>query len=130
MKPALTIAAILARLQISPKAMKAMFSRRVVVAVLLCGTPTASAMPSTLRKAEGRIVAVEPAAHRLTFQRNDNHKSFVLTWDHRTTFHHSATGAATIPRAGQRAWVSYRLPLFGPDYVSRVLLVTPATSSK
>jgi hypothetical protein len=97
--------------------------------LLLFSPAPAQAMPSTLRTAEGRIVSVQPASRQFTFERADNGKRFVLTWNRRTLFGHgSAAGSAAPFRAGQRARVSYRLPLFGPDYSSRVI-VLPAASA-
>jgi len=102
-----------------------------LIFLLLFPVASALAIPSTLRTAEGRIVAVEPANRRFTFERGDNHKQIVLTWDRRTLFRQrGAIGEPAALRAGQRAQVGYRLPLFGPDYASRVNLLPAAPASR
>ena len=107
--------------------MNAFASRFGLIFLLLFPVTSALAIPSTLRTAEGRIVAVEPAIRRFTFERRDNHKQIVLTWDRRTLFRQgAAVGKPAALRAGQWAQVGYRLPLFGPDYASRVSLLPAA----
>jgi hypothetical protein len=99
----------------------------VLAATLLYGAAPVWAMPSTVRMMDGIIVAVEPATRRLTLQCAGNQKRLVLTWDHRTVFHRdSVVSESGVLKAGQIARVGYRLPLFGPDYASRVVLLPAA----
>lgn len=106
-------------------------SRCGLISLLLFPATSALAIPSTLRTAEGRIVAVEPATRRFTFERGDNHKRIVLTWNRRTLFRQATTvGEPAVLRAGQWARVGYRLPLFGPDYASRVILLPAAPAPR
>jgi hypothetical protein len=94
-----------------------------IAASLALSIAVATAIPSTLRIAEGHVIAVEPAAHRFTFQRGDNHKRFVLIWDKRTIFADGVSGTPASLKVGQPVRLGYGLPLFGPDYVRRVALL-------
>jgi hypothetical protein len=104
---------------------------RAIAAALVFSTCAAAAMPRTSKEGNGKIVAVDPAAHRFMFQRGDNQRQYLLVWDRHTRFYiRGYSSPATILKTGLTVRVRYKVPLFGPDYAVQVVFLPPVTPAK
>jgi hypothetical protein len=104
----------------------------LIVSALAAGVlSTAHAMPPLARRATGTVEAVDLTQRRIVVHSESESKPLTLAFDRRTAIwsgSEAATPSALSP--GQTVQVTYRLPFFGPDYASRIVLLTPGKTNK
>ena len=108
-----------------------LLSVSILLSALTFGVSATYAMPPLARRTVGTIETVDLAHRKLVIRSEARTESLRLAFDQRTTIwsgSQSATAAALT--RGQIVQVSFRLPFFGPDYASRIVLLSPNKTSK
>ena len=104
----------------------------LIVFALAAGViSTAHAMPPLARQATGTVEAVDLTQRRIVVHSESVAKPLTLAFDRRTAIWRDLQAATPDALArGQTVQVTYRLPFFGPDYASRIVLLTPGKTKK
>lgn len=99
----------------------------LALAAFFAALPEAQARRPRARQTSGTIEAVDLAQQRIVVRRDDGAEPLALTYNRITRIWRGleAVDAGALER-GQRVTVSYRRPLFTPDYASRLALLSPA----
>ena len=99
----------------------------LIIAASFASVTAADARPPTARRAVGTVESVDIRAQRIVLRADEREDALALSFDRRTAvWRGSEAVTAEALTRGQRVQVSYRLPFFGPDYASRLVLFSPA----
>jgi hypothetical protein len=97
---------------------------------MFAGGPGAWARPPQPRMESGIIESVDRTAHVLRLRRADQSDPLTVTWNPRTRLlAKDRLNAESGLQAGKRAIVSYRTPLFGERYATKIELVASTSTS-